>query len=254
MIPAEKRSGVAYILSKNEEANIDRCLEALNKAGLTVVVLDSGSTDRTIDIAREYGAIVEHYDYVDHCAAYNDITSSLSEGTWCLVLDADMIVSEKLVNEIGELIETNDVVKAPVKMVYGGKVLDFASLYPPKPIAFRGGKEYFVPVGHGERLKAETKPVEANRPLIHDDRESFSDYVQKQIRYADAFIARSNGGQSTLKDKIRRKTPLGILAAPFISLFVKGGILDGKPGIMYAIDRLISEAIKYRKALEDDID
>jgi glycosyltransferase involved in cell wall biosynthesis len=243
----------AYILSKNEEANIGRCLKALNELNFEAVVLDSGSRDRTVEIAREHKATIHSYEYIDHCTAYNEITSSMTKDDWCLILDADMIVSQELAREIETKIDESNVVKAPIEMIYAGRVLRYASLCPPQPIAFRGGKKYFRPEGHGERLRPEVVPATTKAALIHDDRESLNDYVQKQIRYADAFITRSQLGESSLKDKIRRKTPLGILAAPLISLFIKGGILDGRAGIIYAIDRMISEAIKYRKSLECDI-
>lgn len=242
----------AFILTKNEEANIGRCLAALEDTDLDVVVLDSGSEDRTIEIARSYGATVKEYDYRNHCTSYNEITSSLSPEEWCLVLDADMVVSQKLVDQIRDGIQERDVVEAPVQMVWEGEPLEYASLYPPKPIAFRGGKEYFEASGHGERLKAEVTPKRTQAELRHDDRKSFGAYLENQLRYAEEFAQRARKGKLSWKDRLKWKTPIGIVAVPFVCLFVRGGILDGKAAIVYAIDRMIVEAITYRHGLLED--
>ncbi|WP_162899540.1 glycosyltransferase family 2 protein [Salinibacter ruber] len=239
----------AYILSKNEEANIGRCLEALADTGLDVIVLDSGSEDDTIEIARRHGAEVREHDYVNHCQSYNEITRSLPDDEWCLVLDADMVVSQELTRQIREHIRTHDVVEAPVQMVWEGTPLRYASLYPPKPIAFRGGREYFEPAGHGERLKSQIDPARTDAELRHDDRKSYQAYLENQLRYAEDFVGRAGDAHVGWKDWLKWKTPLGIVAVPFYCLFVKGGILDGRGGLVYALDRMIVEAILYRQAL-----
>ena len=53
------------------------------------------------------------------------------------------------------------------------------------------------------------------------------------------------------RDRIRQKTPLGIILTPFISYFLKLGFLDGKSGLIYALDRLIAEAIIYRYSVSE---
>jgi glycosyltransferase involved in cell wall biosynthesis len=239
----------AYILSKNEEANIGRCLEALANTGLDVTVLDSGSEDRTVEIAREHDATVKAYDYVNHCQSYNEITSSLSADEWCLVLDADMVVSQQLAHQIREQIQTHDVVEAPVQMVWEGEPLRYASLYPPKPIAFRGGRKYFEPAGHGERLKLEVEPARTTAKLRHDDRKPYEAYLKNQLRYAEEFAQRAGDEHVGWKDWLKWNTPIGVVAVPFYCLFVKGGILDGRAALVYALDRMIVEAILYRRAL-----
>ena len=239
----------AFILTKNEEANIGRCLEALADTGLGVTVLDSGSEDQTVELAREHDATVKEYDYINHCQSYNEITRSLSADEWCLVLDADMVVTRKLVDQIRNRIRTHDVVEAPVQMVWEGQLLRYASLYPPKPIAFRGGREYFEPAGHGERLQPDVEPARTTAELRHDDRKPYESYLRNQLRYAEEFAKRAGDKHVGWKDWLRWETPIGIVAVPFYCLFVKGGILDGRAALIYALDRMIVEAILYRRAL-----
>lgn len=243
----------AYILAKNEENNIGRCLKALIENGVEPIVLDSGSTDNTKKMAAEYGAEVRSYCYRDHCASYNEITTKIVDVEWCLILDADMIVSSALLESIRENMSRCEVVIAPIDMHYEGRPLRYASLYPPKPIAFKRGKAYFHPVGHGERLKPGVNAVIVKEKLVHDDRKPLIRFLTNQVRYAEALIRRKANGQITWKDWIRVNTPLSIFLVPFIILFVKLGILDGRAGVIYALDRMIAEVLKFRQSLINEL-
>ena len=240
----------AYVLCKNEEANIARCLEALKHCGVETLVLDSGSTDGTLEIARRCGVPIRNYRYMNHCHAYNELTMGLDVRDTCLIVDADVIVSAGLVREAKCHLQSGaDVVQAPVQMIYNGRPLRYASLYPPKPFAFRGGREYFVPAGSGERLKRDVLVATTKLQLVHDDRKPFDRFVENQLRYARDFCSRVANGDLTWKDRVRRASPFGIVAVPFMTLFLKLGILDGRAGLLYAVDRLLVETIKYRYIL-----
>jgi glycosyltransferase involved in cell wall biosynthesis len=128
----------AYILTKNEETNIGNCLLALKQCGIPVIVLDSRSTDRTREIAQNCGCSVEVYDYRDHLGALRYLCEDrTSRDGFCLVLDADMIVSPKLLSEAHSLLvaQRADVALAPVTMFWNGGQLKRGSLYPPKPFS-----------------------------------------------------------------------------------------------------------------------
>ena len=244
----------AFVLARNEEANIARTLATLRAAGVSVTVLDSGSADATVAVARAHeGVNVVPYAYSNHCNAYNEITSRLAaEGSDCLIIDADMGVSADLVAECRRLLRSAqpvDVVKAPVQYWVEGRPLEWGSLYPSKAIAFRGGGVYFEPVGHGERLRADVRVAEAAAMLIHDDRKKFHAFLESQARYADAFVNRSQGGQLNWRDWLRARTPVMVVITPLFSYFAKGGILAGKIGLIYALDRVIAEAAMARQAL-----
>jgi glycosyltransferase involved in cell wall biosynthesis len=241
----------AIILAKNEAANIGRSVKALVDLNVHVTILDSGSTDGTQQIASSLGAEVKDYHYPGHCEAYNDLTRSHTDQEWIMVLDADMVVSQDLFDELRDCALTTsfDVIAAPVRMVHEGFPLRRASLYPPKPILFRGGGEYFRPVGHGEAIRAGVSMGTVKRSLVHDDRKGFRAYMESQIRYSDALTARAGEGNLSLRDRVRRRTPIGILAVPFVSLIIRGGLFDGRGGLVYAVDRLIAEAIMWRSAL-----
>jgi len=237
-----------YVLCKNEEPNIGKCIAALRAADVSITVLDSGSTDGTLAIVGNYGIEGTPYAYVDHCSAYNEITTSCRED-FCGVLDADMEVSPELVAEILRLLGSCDVVKAPIAMYVDGVPLLRGSLCPPKAIAFRRGRPYFDPVGHGERLKDGVRVITARHELIHNDLKPFSAYIGSQVRYSEKFATRASEGQRNWRDWLRFHTPLMMIVTPAYSLFVKGGVFF-RAGWLYAVDRLIAEAMMYRRSLE----
>ena len=132
MLPSSCQAGHSnaqlkvFILARDEACNIGKCLDSLEKLCLPVtLLLDRSSTDDTALIASRYSFVdVVTYDYLDHCLAYNQICTSLSDGAeFSMVLDADMIVTEELFAEIDELITRSetDVIKAPVLMVSEGE-------------------------------------------------------------------------------------------------------------------------------------
>jgi len=240
----------AYILACNEAKNIGRCLAALMDCDIETVVLDSGSDDETVEIAKARGADVQPYEYLDHCRAYNDITGTLSPTEWCLILDADMVVSRPLIAETRALLESgSEVVLAPVTFKYAGGMLRYASLYPPKAFGFLGGREYFEPLGHGERLRAQVATALTQTHMIHDDRKDYAAFVRQQTWYGQQIIRRMKEGRASMKDRLRLTTPLLALGLPLYILIWKRGFLDGRPGLLYALDRMVAELLIFREGI-----
>ncbi len=241
----------AYVICKNEESNIGRCVRALRAAGYSVVALDSGSTDRTIERAEEEGAEVRAHVYENHCQTYNFITEGLSADTWCVIVDADAIVSQDLAEAVKEAVVGGDyeVVRAPVGMVWEGFRLNYASLYPPKPFAFRGGRHYFTVVGHGETLVSDVLVRDVNPELIHDDRKPYEAFLGSQARYGRALARQSRQGPLTWRDWMRVYFPLWFMVPALASLILRRGILDGRAGLLYALDRIVAEVVFQRQIL-----
>jgi hypothetical protein len=240
-----------FILARDEELNIGRCLSALNACHLASVVLDSHSKDGTADIARRMGAEVQTYDYTTHVEALEYICQQrTAPQDSVMVLDADMQVSAALVEEAQQLLATSDIdaVKAPVLMYWQGKPLPRGSMYPPKPFMFRGGKHYFQAVGHGEELRSWVKTGQTANRLIHNDLKSFESYLDTQCRYTNNWLSRLAAGQASFRDHLRT-TPLMMFIAPLFSYVCKGGCVSGRAGLGYALDRLLAETIKYRQCL-----
>lgn len=237
-----------FVLCKNEASNIGKCIAALRAARVAITVMDSGSSDETLKILRDEAVDVVAYPYKDHCSAYNDLTTQ-GGSDYCGIIDADMEVSAALVDEIVMLLRSADVVQCPVRMCVEGVPLRGGSLYPDKPLAFRRGQAYFEPVGHGERLVSGLNVATTREMLVHNDLKPFASYIASQLRYAEKFAARAAAGQRTWRDWLRLHTPLMVAITPAYSLIVKGGVFF-RAGWLYAIDRLIAEAMMFRKSLE----
>jgi len=251
----EKKMIGVFVLAKNEDRNIARCLESLKSTSWDVVVLDSGSTDETAKIVAGFDFVeFRNYAYVDHRTAYNQITTDIGAGyQHVVILDADIVLSDALRSELNELLcvggSKPQVVEAGILMYVDGRPLRFGSLCPPKPFVFAVGHEYFMSSGHGEKLREGLKPVRLRARLIHDDRKSYASYLQSQLRYSQNLVDRQAAGEVSRKDRLRSKTPLLIFLVPFASYVIKGGFLCGRLGIIYALDRVIAEAIMYRRSL-----
>lgn len=244
-----------FILAKNEAENIDRSLSALVGSGWDVHVLDSGSTDGTQQRVQACAnARFIPYAYVDHCTTYNDITSRLAVSyRVAIVLDADMVITEQLHDEVTDILKSRetdwDALKAPIEMWVEGLPLWHGSLCPPKVFAIRTGKPLFVSTGHAEKLQDGLRVIQTSAALIHDDRKDYSSFLQSQGRYAGKLADRYERGEVSGRDRLRVRTPLLIAIVPAFSYFLKAGFLSGRAGVLYALDRLIAEAIMYRQAL-----
>ncbi|MCA9073893.1 MAG: glycosyltransferase family 2 protein [Planctomycetaceae bacterium] len=247
-----------FILAKDEAPNIRKCLDCLQACEATVVVLDSGSTDDTKNIVRQFpNATVKDFVYRNHHLAYNEITTELVEpGSWAMVLDADMEVGPLLWTEVSLLTrdDTTDVLIAPVQMYVEGVPLPHGSLYPPKPIVFRSGNEYFIAKGHGEKLADDVRSRQTEAMLGHNDFKPFDRYLASQVRYAGNRWRRVQASQAGWFDRLSTIIPIRALVVPFISYVWRGGILSGLAGLVYALDIVVASLIQYRCFLSERLD
>ncbi len=232
-----------------------KCLDALQECGASVVVLDSGSTDETKEIACRYdNTLVRDFGYRNHHLAYNEITTQFVEpGTWAMILDADMEVSPPLWTELRELTrdESVDVFIAPVQMYVEGVPLSHGSLYPPKPIVFRAGNEYFVAKGHGEKLADDVRTRQTHALLGHNDYKPFERYLTSQVRYAGNTWRRAQASQIGWFDRLSLSVPIRAVVTPLVSYVLRGGVLSGIAGLVYALDIVVASLIQYRCFLRE---
>lgn len=234
------------ILTYNEEENIGRALDALAWAQ-RVVVLDSGSTDRTLDIVARYDtAEVVHRPFDDHATQWN---FGLSRPTteWVLALDADYLVTDDFVNEMVDAVRRSEVDGFVVPFTYciGGRPLR-RSLYPPHVALFRRTRARYVRDGHTQRLQLDGPAGVMQSHIFHDDRKPLRRWLEAQDRYARLEaekLARADAKRLSMADRARRAKILAPALAFIHCLVVKGLILDGPDGIYYALQRLYAETL-----------
>lgn len=232
------------VLTYNEEPNIRRCLERLQWAS-RVVVIDSGSTDRTLALCAAFPNVeVMHRDF-DSFAGQCNAGLSLITSEWVLSLDADYLVPEDFSTILRTL--SNDGVQGyrlPFRYCVFGRALR-SCLYPPRTVFYRREAAEYHDDGHGHRV-AITGAVRRLPCLIdHDDRKPLSRWFQSQLKYAilEAEKLSTTSSSEGLADRVRRLIWPAVPAVFLYTLFVKRLILDGWPGLFYVLQRTFAEMV-----------
>jgi glycosyltransferase involved in cell wall biosynthesis len=237
---------VPLILTWNEERNLSRVLSKLEWA-TSVVVLDSFSEDGTEEIARGFKNVSFHQRAFD-CLA-NQWNAGLDHaarlGEWVLALDADYVLSDGLIDELGELTPSDSVAGFDAHFVYcvDGTPLR-ASLYPPHTVLFRAQSAQYVQDGHAQRLVLEGDMQPFAHPIYHDDRKSWTRWYANQQQYAcleAEKLDKCSWLALPISGKVRRIPLLSVLASPLYLLVGKGLWRDGTRGWKYIWQRLVAE-------------
>ncbi|MFO1352896.1 MAG: glycosyltransferase family 2 protein [Gammaproteobacteria bacterium] len=236
------------ILTYNEEPNIDRTLQRLVWAH-AIVIVDSHSSDRTCEIARRYTqARVVQRRFDSHAAQWNFAVHETGvETEWVLALDADYVLSAALVAEIAALRPSTDIAgyQACFRYCVGGRPLR-GSLYPPVTILFRRGLGHYRQDGHTQRLQLRGATARLRAPVLHDDRKPLSAWLAAQDRYmrleAEALVER-RWRDLSWPGRVRKYTWLAPLLVPGYCLVVQRGLLDGRAGGYYALQRMLAEVL-----------
>lgn len=100
----------ACVIVKNEEKSLARCLKSLEKSIDEIIVVDTGSTDKSILIAKEFGAKVYEFIWQDDFALAKNFAKSKASGDWIIFLDADEYFANDKINNIQSIIEFNEAI------------------------------------------------------------------------------------------------------------------------------------------------
>lgn len=234
------------IISLNEAPNIRRTLDKLVWAQ-RVVIVDSGSTDATLEIIRGYPqAQVIQRTFVDFADQCNFGIGQVAT-PWVLSIDADYELSDELVAELNSLSLSETIVGYRARFIYRihGRPLR-GSLYPPRTVLYRTDKAQYRKEGHGHRVVIEGNVVDLKAPIFHDDRKPLARWVESQRRYAQEeaqFLLTADRRTLNIMDRMRLACWPAPIAAIFYTLFGKGVILDGWPGWYYALQRVFAEIL-----------
>jgi glycosyltransferase involved in cell wall biosynthesis len=247
------------VLTWNEEANVERTLGALRDFP-RILVLDSGSTDATLTIARRYPNVqVVSRPFDNHAAQWNyGLTQCGLTATWVLALDADHVLSQAAVKEIAGLVPAQEVGGYWAKFRYciGGRALT-GSLYPPVLVLYRRNGASYIQDGHTQRVVIGGKALALQAHALHDDRKPLSAWLFAQDRYArlECDLLRSKAwAELRWQDRLRRMLLITPWLVPLYCLTVRRGLLDGRRGLFYALQRGIAEAILSIRLLQAGLD
>jgi glycosyltransferase involved in cell wall biosynthesis len=234
------------IITFNEEVNIGRALEKLTWAK-RIIIIDSGSTDRTLEVASQFARVAVIRREFDTAAAQCNFGLAHVDTEWVLSLDADYILSDELVSEMAALGPNSKTSGYWAHFVYRifGRPLR-AAVYPKRAVLYRKSRATYVEEGHTQRVRIDGELKTLTNPIFHDDRKPVSRWFGAQARYAELEASYLLGRAPSNLDSIDRLRLL-IVPAPllmfFYVLFVKRGLLDGWPGFYYALQRVCAETI-----------
>lgn len=233
------------LISFNEEENIGRTLEAVNELASEIVVVDSHSTDKTVEIAESFGAKVYVEDWKGHVAQKNSaIAKCTSE--WILSLDCDEVPDAEMIKSIEQAVEkpTSDGYMLNRRTFYMGRFLKYSWQPDWKLRLVRkdsspewGGydpHDRLEIVGTVEKIKG--------GDLLHYSYKDIYDHYQRLVQYSKV-AARSyyNDG--------KRFSIWAILTKPLFAFikkyFLKLGFMDGFPGLAVAVSSFIYVYLKY---------
>lgn len=235
----------ALVITFNEEENIARTLDSLSWVP-QILVVDSYSTDSTLELARQFSQVVviqrDFKDFADQC----NFGLETIKTKWVLSVDADYLfpgASEKAIEQAMQ--SDKEVFSAEFDYCISGKPVR-GGILPPRHVLFRKRNAKYENDGHGHRVIAIGERAELPFKIRHDDRKPLTRWCHSQVSYAKK-EAHKLGSSSlrdlSLNDRIRR---LIFVAPPAVFLYVyiyRGGFLSGWKGLYYALQRLVAECL-----------
>lgn len=245
------------LVAQDEERNIARVLSAVKPIADEIVLVDSGSTDRTVEIATEYGAKC-HLRQWPGFAEQKNYAMSLATGDWLLSLDADEVLTPELVSEIEQLLVSPtlteyDGYRIPRVLFIGEQPIRHGGFYPDAQLRLikKGAGNFNDRLVH-EAIKV-SGPVgvltNAMNHYAYATVEEFSEAMEKYARLSASEFART--GKFGW-----RSHPLNELVHPLWTFFYRylgrGGVLDGSLGLDLAVtySDYVRKKIRYLRELE----
>jgi len=224
------------LITRNEEANLEDCLASLDGIAQQIVVVDTNSTDRTLEIAQKYGATVAQPLDWPGFGPQKNRALDLATGDWVLSLDADERLTPALKSEILTAIERNaqlDCFAIPRRSWYCGRFIRHSGWSPDyvDRLFKRGSARFSDDLVH-ERLIPNGQVAKLENPILHYSFMNYSQVLEKLDRYSTA-----SAEQAFAKGKTSSplKAVLHGMWAFIRTYVIRAGFLDGSQGLTLAI-------------------
>ena len=234
-----------FIIAKNEAINIVDCLRSARFAD-EVLVLDSGSTDGTADLARAEGVEVQVTDWPGYGPQYNRGVDRTT-GDWFFYLDADERITPELAAEIRAAMERDDVngYRVPRTSMYCGRFMRHGGWTPDYTwrLARRGTARFTEHFLH-PHLQVQGTTGTLRHPLVHYSFRSMESVLDKLNRYSSASARDMTAAKR--RGSLGRAIAHGLWAF-FRTYVLRLGFLDGRWGFMLAVSNAEGTYYRYVK-------
>jgi len=229
----------------NEEKNIARAIKSIKGISSEILVIDSGSTDKTVDIATQLGATVI-FNKWENYPSQVQFGINKASNPYVLVIDADEEVSQELRESIRKLFETGEISKYACfevnrKTFYLGKFLDFMWQPEYRKRLFHKDKVKYEGFLH-EKVVCSGKVKKLQGYLYHYTYKDLNDHFSKSLKYAK--ISAEEMHKRGKKFRLH-KLIVNPIWAFFRQYFIKLGFLDGIRGLSVSMSYLFSTFLKY---------
>jgi glycosyltransferase involved in cell wall biosynthesis len=248
------------LITQNEEGNLPRTLESvmpLVRDGKgEIIVVDSGSSDRTVDIAQSYGAKVFAEAWKGFAAQKNSAMDKASMD-WVLQLDADERLEPELASEIEIALKGSASIGGltisgfwiPRKNFFLGRWIRHGGFYPdPKLRLIRRGAGRFEEYGAHPTIKVNGPTHKLSKALLHNAYPTLRGYIDHMNSYS------SMGAEVVVAKGQRRFSAGNIVIRPLLTFvynyFIRLGFLDGREGLLLHLYHSAYVSWKYAKAWE----
>lgn len=235
----------------NEENHLRECLESVKDLSWEAVVVDGGSTDKTIQIAKEFGVRIIETENLQNFHINKNKAIDAALGDWVLQLDADEIVTNKLKEEIQKVVEDQKYngYWIPRRNFFLTRFLTKGGQYPDYTLRlYRKGKGRLPGKDVHEQAIVEGRVGYLKNDLLHMRDKNFSIYLSRFNRYTNLLA-------SQLKDKGERVNLMSfvnyLLIKPtfwFMKSYIRHkGFVDGFPGFIFALFSSLRFPVAYYK-------
>jgi glycosyltransferase involved in cell wall biosynthesis len=241
------------IVAMNEAENIARTLEAVSWAD-EIVLVDSGSTDATLDIARRFGATIYHEPWRGYGGQVNCALDKCIH-PWILNVDADEVVTPELAAEIRALLQTEPALAAynvPRLNLIFGRWMRHGGLYPDRKLRlFRQGAARLAEDTEPHATPKTSMPTgNLKNSMLHYQYPTFPLYIEHMRRYSTASVPLMLRRGKTSKSAIAffSNTVLNPALTFVYNYIFRAGFLDGKEGLLFHLNHSRYVNWKYVKA------
>jgi glycosyltransferase involved in cell wall biosynthesis len=238
------------IITKNEEEKIRSCLQSISFAG-QIILVDSGSTDSTLQIVAEFDCEVYSEEWRGF-GPQKQLAIEKCRLPWILVLDADEQIPPETAERIKNIITDPQIPQAgfsfPRKNYFQGRWIRHAGWWPDRIVRlFRKGSGRMSSAQVHEAVEVTGIVGELNVPIEHFTESSLSKIIQKIDKYSTL------GAEEAFKDGKHSSAFSALMRAFFTfnqDYFLRLGILDGRQGLTLAVTDAVNKFFKYAKLSE----